>query len=401
MLPTPRRLVALTWPLIILLAAEHCDAGFKVTDLGALGDSSSSGIAGINSQGAAAGTVYGVNGPVAVSWSPAGIPQPVSLQGLPAGASYATGIADGGAVVGTYYNTVDRTYHAFRSANGKATDLGAAAFGLPSRASSYGVAINAAGGVAGTAYGTDGTATPFRTQGVSPTIKLPDGSMVGRATGINQAGTVVGSYLDARGTWHVFTAAADQTSAADPLRGLAAAGFNSNMYGSAINAQGAITGFGDINGQKHAFFVSGTTFNDIKPVSGFTSTRSTALNDAGLVVGQMDGSANLSHAFIWAPPGATGQPGTTFDLNSLLSAADRQVWTLTVATGINDSNQISGQGYVDGVLHGFVLEPTSGTIFSPAVVPAPPSAAMALAGLALVGGWCRLRRGRTAGRGSV
>ena len=142
---------------------------------------------------------------------------------------------------------------------------------------------------------------------------------------------------------------------------------------------------------------------DLGVLPGGTSSLANAVNDLANVVGEVlygpssPGQPN-SRAFLW------GASDGLFDLNTLISPGDQASWILTQATGINDSDQISGEGYLDGVLHGFVLTPIPGQpIFAPAVqgVPEPPTLILSAVGLAIVAAWSRLRRGRTGGRAAA
>ena len=92
-----------------------------------------------------------------------------------------------------------------------------------------------------------------------------------------------------------------------------------------------------------------------------------------------------------------------YNLNSLISTSDQAKWVLTEATGINASDQISGTGFVGGVLHGFVLTPIAGeSIFAvPSAVPTPTALLLSTMGLGFASGWARLRTlrpGRTEAR---
>ena len=72
-----------------------------------------------------------------------------------------------------------------------------------------------------------------------------------------------------------------------------------------------------------------------------------AVNNAGQVVGCIsDGKDGLACVSV---------NGTMVDLNSLVDHLS--AWTLTRASGINDSGQIVGAGNVHGKLHAFLLTP--------------------------------------------
>ena len=379
--------------VLILVVVERSDAGFTVTDLGAFGTGQISGATGVNAAGATSGTASVGGLSIAVESAPGGHFQTLNSLGL---SSSANGINANGDLVGSFFDSADHHSHAFRTVNGLAIDLGSFSGAKYEGADSRGVAINASGEVLGSARLRDGSNVAFRvgSSGQFAPIALPGGSLVGQGAGLNDNGTAVGSYLNAHGISRVFVAA-EGSGGTDLLSHYATSGFGLNSYASAINNRGDVTGYGDFNGQSHAFFVSaGGQFVDIGVTGGFSSSVSIGMNSQGQVVGEMDNHGSNSRAMLW------DQTAGLFDLNTLLSPAD-QGWTLTVATGINDKDQISGQGYINGQLHGFLLTPIPGeSLFSiaGATVPAPPSVWMAMAGLLIAGGWFKFKRGRTAAR---
>lgn len=382
-----------SWLIPLLLAVgSPADAGFTVTDLGVVVPGQSSGATGINSAGATSGTAANFRSTAAVQAVGGGTFRNISMGSLP-GATSSSGAAinDAGQVAGSFASAIDGRTHAFIAVNGSAIDLGTFGDGRFKGADSRGVAINATGTVLAAATLADRSQVVFRTTaagGVSE-IALPGRSMQGTAGGINADGVVVGSFLNGFGASRVFVAAG---ATATEVATVGAPGFGLNSYGTAINDKGAIAGYGDFGAGSHAFYMpSPGRFVDIGVTGSFTSSMALGMNNQGRVVGTMNSSGMGAHAFLW------DEVGGMVDLNSLLSGADRGSWVLTTATGINGSNQVAGQGYFNGQLHGFVLTPDggSGPSVPAATVPAPPSAWLAGAGLILVGGWARFRRGRT------
>ena len=65
-------------------------------------------------------------------------------------------------------------------------------------------------------------------------------------------------------------------------------------------------------------------------------------------------SIKADHAFLW-----NETDGITIDLNNWLADG----WVLVSATAINDNGDIVGNGFLNGVAHGFLL--TNGTISEP------------------------------------
>ena len=370
------------------------EAGFTITDLGPLGLGQSGGATGINAQGGTAGIITSSGTTSAAQADPGGGFRLINTAGLPGvTSSSSAAINSGGAVTGSFYDGITKQSHAFLSLGGQAVDIGAALGGKLQGANSWGVAINSSGVVLGNAQTNDGSKFVFRSGGgAAAPISLPGGSLVGQAGGLNNSGTAVGSYITSLGVSRVFIDQAGKP-ATDLLTSYSVRGFGLNTYGSAINDRGDVVGSGDFNGQSHAFFASSQgKFADLGVLNGFNSSVAIAINSQGQVVGAMSNNGSNSRAFLW------DQTAGLFDLNSLLGPTVSGDWTLTSATGINDSDQIAGQGYFDGQLHGFVLTPAPGSpLFAPSLsVPTPPSASLALGCLVLVGGWLRIKRGRTA-----
>lgn len=72
-----------------------------------------------------------------------------------------------------------------------------------------------------------------------------------------------------------------------------------------------------------------------------------AINNAGHVVGTSGDSSGRPRAFLY--------DGTIKDLNDLIDNA--LGWTLTHASDINNSGQITGYGTIGGEEHAFLLTP--------------------------------------------
>ena len=74
-----------------------------------------------------------------------------------------------------------------------------------------------------------------------------------------------------------------------------------------------------------------------------------AINDSGVVVGHSRVSGE-ERPFLW-------ESGVMIDLNTLLEP--NSGWLLTLVRGINNSGQIVGDGFFNGLPRGFILEPQS------------------------------------------
>jgi len=144
----------------------------------------------------------------------------------------------------------------------------------------------------------DGSSHGFLDSGGSfTTIDDPNATRVGGtfAHGINDAGQIVGQYVDAR--FHGFLYNGGFTTIDAPN-----AGFGTVADG--INAAGQIVGYYyDLFFGIHGFLVSGTMFTTIDdPNATAGRTFAYGINDAGQIVGNYyDGSG--SHGFLATPVG--------------------------------------------------------------------------------------------------
>ena len=185
------------------------------------------------------------------------------------------------------------------------------------------------------------------------------GTLVGgftRATGINDAGQVVGYSIMYGGAEHAFITGPNGVGMTDlgPLDG-------GGYYGSEatdINDAGQVVGWSTTaENHLHAFITgpNGMGMTDLGTLGGDNS-RAYAINDAGQAVGWAGTAAGEEHAFI---TGLNGEGMT--DLNSLVELPVGIV--LTSALDINNAGQV----------------------IVTAVIPEPQSYALMLAGLILAG----------------
>lgn len=180
----------------------------------------------------------------------------------------------------------------------------------------------------------------------SPIIDPNDNQNFTRAIGVNNAGTVVGDYLNLTGgvfTYHGFMLSGGNFTTFDhggpfstTLTGINDKGDLAGTFGSSVQAN---QGFVDINGK----------ISDFAP-SGATSTFTAAINNQDQVVGQYTDSSNDTHGFFR-------------DSNGAMTSIDVPGATSTAAVGINDAGQITGT-FADGSgTHGFFLKGGSFTTF--------------------------------------
>jgi probable HAF family extracellular repeat protein len=207
---------------------------------------------------------------------------------------------------------------------------------------------------------------------------------------INAAGVVAGSAQASGGARH---AAVWQGKQPRDL-GLLARGDYSSAHD--INNAGDAVGEANIvpSGKPQAFLWHGGKMQQLAGLPGGTTCSAQALNNSGAIVGTCDGSRGLGHGVIWRngsvedlgiigePDEGTSQPldinssdqvvgvaapedghfraflwekGRLVDLNTLVDP--HSGWRLLVASRINDKGEILGRGYYKNYIHAFVLEP--------------------------------------------
>lgn len=177
-------------------------------------------------------------------------------------------------------------------------------------------------------------------------------------TNINNLGQAVGKVSQPDGRSHPFLYSDGKMTDLGLLPNALSA------WATAINDSGEVVGgpFNDGSGA-HAFLFSGGSLHDLGSLGGESSAF--GINNHGQIVGTAEvGSESEYHAFL-------AEHGRMLDLNSLI--AQDTDWILRTATGINDAGQITGYGYIDGVQHAFVLNPT--------IVPEPSTLALLLISL--------------------
>jgi probable HAF family extracellular repeat protein len=286
---------------------------------------------------------------------------------------------------------------------------------------SYGSDINASGQVTGFS---DGVAflwsptTPNGTSGSMIPLGLPDDRFVS-GQGINDSGQVAGhAYPPADSSIDAFLwtpTTPNGTSGA--LHDLGTIG-GQYSYSYGINAGGQVVGqSGTSDGLLRGFLWTPITANgasgsmiDLQTLGGMNYSAAWDVNDAGLVVGEANTTADVAtHAFLYdgtlhdlgtlggnssgafginASSQVTGYSETTgnaadhaflytsgsgmVDLNSLIDPS--LGWQLTIARSINDAGQITGSGRIGGQEHAFLLTP----------IPEPSFLALLLLGLPLL-----------------
>ncbi|MDM5179306.1 hypothetical protein PO883_19115 [Massilia sp. DJPM01] len=321
---------------LALLLSASASAAIPVYTLTVLPDAMSP--AGINN----AGQIVGTRHDHAYLWSPGG---GTDLGTLGGASSTGTALNRFGEVTGGAL-TANGEEHAFIYSKGVMTDLGTVGGGKVSR----GTAINDLGQVAGDfhAPGT-GWGAFVREGGQLRDIGNLGGASIW-ATGINNAGRVVGSALG-QGDVHP-----PQTAFIYEKGVMRALNYSSSGISSAnaVNQRGQITGT-DWHGPEAAYLYTHGMTQVLGSMYGLAAW-GTGLNNRGEVVGNLGGALQVPFfAFIYAN-------GRMSDLNTLIDPA--LGWTVYSAVGINDLGQIAAYGCHDS-------EGCGGLLLQPAPVPEP------------------------------
>ena len=216
----------------------------------------------------------------------------------------------------------------------------------------YALAINDAGVSVGNDTGAKGSfAAEFSINArgaVNRALLAPpkDTSWTGVATGINDAGQIVGYATFGKGNGR---AVRFFTTANAQVLPVAAAGISSAAQ--AINARGHIVG----SAGSRAFIYSDNrvTYLPRPPSEAAGNAVAYAINASDEVVGDIAPSAPAAAAFLYVG-------GKSYDLGALLPA--NSGWQIVHASGINAAGQIVGDGYFAGEggrLAGFSMKPAS------------------------------------------
>jgi hypothetical protein len=188
-----------------------------------------------------------------------------------------------------------------------------------------------------TVVGMDSNGTAFKLAGGTvttlPTVKGITASQV--AFGINNAGLIVGQYVDnATGTTPGFFFNGSTFTTLNPVANAAV----TNAQG--INNRGLATGFYSTDGvHQHGFFFNIATNSFLlvsdPNVANLVLTQFLGINDNGLAVGYYQTTDGSQHGFLYDM--ITGTYTFLDDPNAALSGV-----SITQITGVNDSGEIAG-----------------------------------------------------------
>jgi probable HAF family extracellular repeat protein len=277
---------------------------------------------------------------------------------LGGGKALATGINNNGEIVGRSQAMGGR-WRAFRYANGAMHDLGGSTQPLINEGAT---AVNFWGDIAGieSVQGNLAlTAVRYVNGGVSTmarvSIPTPPGSLfVQKVVDINDSQEVLGSAQTSQGTLAFLSTNFGYLWG--PVAGVP--GLESITTPSALNRFGHIVGTAG-NGFVRAFLSTNRTLPafDLGTLGGNLSS--------GLGINSYDWTVGWSDTPEQSGPHAFVHDGTQMvDLNARLW--NPSGWLLREAMAINDAGQIVGEGYHNGALRAFLLQPMSR---SPVIIP--------------------------------
>src|SRR5262249_7946957 len=126
------------------------------------------------------------------------------------------------------------------------------------------------------------------------TLDDPSATTMTSAYGVNNAGQIVGSYIDSSNHLHGFLLSGGvYPPLDDPLAG------SSGTAANAINASGQIVGrYTDAANHVHGYLLSGGTYTAIDDPLATTVTEASGINAFGQVVGHyVNTTGRLSHGF--------------------------------------------------------------------------------------------------------
>jgi hypothetical protein len=169
----------------------------------------------------------------------------------------------------------------------------------------------------------------------------PPGAAFTSGAGINNSGTMVGSYTDAAGVNHGFSYYQGSFSTVDVPSAV-------GTFARAISNAGVIGGWYYDGSVTHGFIEKNGKFKTIDDPNATTLTQVTGVNKRGEIVGAYQ-DAQGTHGFV--------------DVNGVFQTIDAPMANgLSVISGVNDKGVLTGfystNGSYTTTLHGFIATPS-------------------------------------------
>ena len=202
-------------------------------------------------------------------------------------------------------------------------------------AAAVGIGINDAGQIVGYYIDASKIEHGFLFNGSTYTTLDVPGAIGTVASGINDAGQIVGYYIDASQIAHGFLFNGSTYTTLDVPGAI-------GTVASGINGAGQIVGnYGDASRIGHGFLFNGSTYTTLD-APGAILTAASGINGAGQIVGYYIDTSKIGHGFLF-----NGSTYTTLDAPGAI---------LTAASGINGAGQIVGYyGDTSQIEHGFLF----------------------------------------------
>jgi probable HAF family extracellular repeat protein len=302
---------------------------YNIRDLGSVaGDSTSQGY-GLNAFGEAVGTSSGPSAAIATVFSNG---QTMGLDNTRGDVSIGAAINNNGEVTGSYYNDVTvPPFHAFVVSGGTFFDIHSPSL-FPQ--GTKGMAINSFGEVVGIGQIDNWSFHVFVYSNGQMVDLGPPGSFQAAPSAINDAGQIVGNYYTSSTDNGPFLYSNGKfTNLGAPA--------GASTSAAAINSTGQIVGTIIFNSgaPSHAALYSHGVWTDLGGYPGAVGTSASGINTAGQIIGVAGFKVTSYHPFIPARTIALlVRNGGLVDLDTLIPA--NSGFTLTRTIAINDSGEI-------------------------------------------------------------
>jgi len=324
------RLAILAGAMLVFSTSAAAAASYTVSELPVPSGFISCNVSRINGASQIAGTCYNSSTSRAVLWQNGGVQVLPVLSGFEV--STAASVGPSGSVVG--WAEGSNGLHAMLWSSGSVFDLGL----LPGTSESFASDVNATGVIVGSS---DNRAVEWKNGKI-----LDFGGYLNVKPGsINASGRFVGFGIISPGD--VGGSLFDVGNAGAPLHY-----FVQSQFGEAstINGRDVVVGYDQASSSspRVPWKWHDRIFKYLPLLTGTSSCTANGLNDAGVSVGNCGSSA-----VIWRKSGA-------IDLNTLIPP--NSGWQLVVATTINSTGVIVGDGNLAGQFQAFMLEPSAETV---------------------------------------